>query len=108
MNITIYTPAGKDFEERVLFENDDGTVKNLTGYTSNIKVAKYFNSTPVVTITGVIESPPTSGIVKYSATKESLAILGFGTFVYSRYLYNNTGEVDSVVTGNFVILPSVS
>lgn len=107
MSTTIYTASGIDFEERVLYENNDGTVKDLTGYTSNIKVAKYFNSTPIITITGVVETPPTSGIVKYSATKESLSVLGFGSYFYSRYLYDSEGEVKSVTTGNFVITPSV-
>lgn len=107
MSTTIYTASGIDFQERVLYENDDGTIKDLTGYTSDIKVAKYFNSTPIITITGVVEIPATNGIVKYSAPKESLSVLGFGSYFYSRYLYDSEGEVKSVVSGNFVIIPSV-
>lgn len=105
---TIYAIAKENFEERALFQNPNGTTMDLTGaYTSVMKVAKYYDSTPIVTISGAIESPATGGIVKYTATPMQMSALGFGTHVYTRYLYDPTGKTVSVVSGNFVIIPSV-
>lgn len=105
---TIYANTKEDFEERALFQNSNGTAMDLTGgYTSTMKVAKYYNSTPIVTITGVPETPETTGIVKYTATALQMSALSYGTHVYTRYLYDPTGKTVSVVTGSFVILPTV-
>jgi hypothetical protein len=110
---TIYAFIGKDFEERVLYQNNNCTTKDLTGYTSHIKVAKYYESTPIVTITGAVETPATAGIVKYTAESDDIKELGYGTFVYSRYLLEPpvgdppTQKVHSVISGTFVVIPSI-
>ena len=107
MSTTIFAALGKDFEETVVFMNNNCTIKNLTGFTSNIKVSKFYNSSPVITITGIVQSPATSGAVKYTAPKELLSVLGYGSFFYTRYLYDDKGKVDSLVSGNFIITPSI-
>lgn len=107
MNKTIYTNFGADFEETFLYKNANGTPKDLTGYTSNIKVAKYFGAKPVITITGTVQIPATNGIVIYNAPKEIFLSFGFGTFFYTRYLYDSTGKIQSVITGDFVIIPNI-
>lgn len=105
---TIYANTKEDFEERALFQDFNGVTMDLTGtYTANMKVAKYYNSTPIVTITGAVETPATSGIVKYTATASQMSVLGYGTHVYTRYLYDSTGKAISVVSGSFVIVPTV-
>lgn len=105
---TIYASNKEDFEELSLFQNPDGTVKDLTGtFTSNIKIAKFYNTSPILTITGTVQSPATDGKVKYTATALQMAALSHGTFVYTKYLYDATGKVVVSTTGFFVIIPSV-
>ena len=108
MSATIYTQLGKDFLERALFENEAGAPMDLTGgYTTEIKVAKFYGQTATVTIPGVIEIPETNGIAKYELDAVSMEVLGFGTFVYTRYLYDSLGNTSAVVSGSFVVVPSV-
>jgi uncharacterized membrane protein len=105
---TLYATRTESFEERALFENADGTPKDLTGtFTSFIRVAKYYNTTPIVTISGTIDTPATLGTIKYTATALQMSALDYGSHVYTRYLYDVTGTAVSVVSGSFVIIPSV-
>lgn len=107
MSNTIYAINKDEFFERVLYENPDGSVKDITGHTSNIKVTKYFGSTQVITITGVIEAPATNGIVRYEAPIATWNNVIPGAYVYSRYLYDGTGKVVDVVTGDLILIPAV-
>ena len=105
---TLYAYKGKDFTENAIYLNANGTPMNVTGLTSQIKIAKYFNSTEDnLTISGAIVSPATSGTFLYTTTKELLSALNYGTHVYSRYLYDSLGKTMSVVNGNFIIIPTV-
>lgn len=104
---TIYAYDNSDFEEIVLYKNAQGAVMNLTGHTSVIKASKYYGSAVTLTINGTIQSPATNGIIKYNATALQLAVLEYGTNVYTRYLYDSLGKTVSVVNGSFVIIPTV-
>ena len=109
MNPTLYAYQGKDFEENAIFIEETGNPKNVSGHTSFLKIAKNYDSDAAnkITVNGTIVSPSSSGIFYYNATKESLLPLGYGKFVYTRYLVDSLGEVVNVVSGDFVIIPSV-
>jgi hypothetical protein len=118
----LYHTANSDFKERTLYENKDGSVKNVTNHSSYIKVAKYYGATPSVTIPGVFFTDGEDGIFSYTGTSSSLSVLGTGAFVYSRYLVEDPeepevppeegeepvpGKIVSVVSGSFIIIPAV-
>jgi hypothetical protein len=122
MSTTLYHTANSVFLERALYENKDGTVKNVSGHTSFIKVGKYYGDGLSVTIPGAFFTDGTDGIFAYTVSADVLAVLGFGAHVYSRYLVEDTlppvepidpedeplpGKVVSVVSGSFIIIPAV-
>lgn len=109
MSATLYAYQGKEFVETAVFLDFTGNPINVTGYTSYLKVAKYFDaaSDDTITITGVIVPPASSGIFQYTATKETILLLKYGKNVYTRYLVNQAGTVVNVVSGDFTVMPSV-
>lgn len=107
MSNTIYAVTTDEFFERVQYTNADGTVKDLTGHTSRIKVTKYYGSSLAITIQGVVEAPAVNGIVKYEAPSAIWAATEYGAHVYSRYLYDATNKVVDVVNGELILIPAV-
>lgn len=104
---TIYAYDNSDFALTVIHTNSLGTAINITGHTSVIKVTKFYGSSVVVSIPGVIQTPASSGTMKYSATALQLSVLEYGTNVYTRYLYDSLGNTVSVVNGSFILIPTV-
>lgn len=104
---TLYLHISEPFEERVMYKDDDNLPLNVTGHTSQIKIAKYFGDTSPIVVAGTIETPATNGIFKYSAAASAFTNLKFGTHVYTRYLYNSTGAVVSIVNGQLSLIPTV-
>lgn len=107
MSNTLYHTLGESFFERSLYENSDCTVKNVSGHTSYIKVAKYYESAAILTIPGALETNGTDGIFKYELAATNFASIQHGTYVYSRYLLDATPKIVSVVSGTLVLIPSV-
>jgi hypothetical protein len=109
MTTTLYAYQGKNFEESAVFLNDLGAPLDVTGHTSYLKVAKSYGSDPAntLTINGVIVTPASNGVFYYTATKENILTLSSGTHVYTRYLLNSSNAVVNIVSGEFVIIPSV-
>lgn len=107
MSTTIYAVNKDEFFERVLYENPDGSVKDLTGHSSLIRVTKYYGSSNTISINGTVETPATNGIVKYEAPFTIWNNVTAGAYVYSRYLYDNTGKVVDVVSGDLILIPAV-
>lgn len=109
MTQPIYYQQGEPFSEKVRFLNADGSVRNITGMTAKIMVAKYHEqTTTAVTINGTIDGDPTEGIFLFTATAAAMNVLPNGTLVFSRYLSDATPTVVSVATGQFVKMPAVS
>lgn len=107
MSNTIYAINKDEFFERVLYENPDGSVKDITGHTSLIRITKYFGSSAVIIINGAIEAPATNGIMKYEAPISTWTNITPGAYVYSRYLYDADDKVVDVVTGDLILIPAV-
>jgi hypothetical protein len=109
MTTTLYAYQGKDFEENALFLDEYGSVKDVAGHTSFLKIAKHYTAEAAnkITINGVIFPPSTNGIFYYTASKETILSLDYGSHVYTRYLVDPTGDVVNVVSGEFIIIPSV-
>ena len=107
MSETLYTVNKEDFFERKAYLNEDGTPKDLTGYTSLIRITKYYGSTNIIVIGGVVEIPTTNGFVKYEAPHTVWNNVTPGAYVYSRYLYDSTNKVVDIVSGDLILIPAV-
>lgn len=109
MTTTLYAYQGKEFVENAIFLDYTGNPINVAGYTSYIKVAKYYDAaaSDTITINGVIVPPASGGIFQYTASKETILTLKYGNHVYTRYLVDAFGKVTNVVSGEFTIVPSV-
>lgn len=104
---TLYLHVGEPFSERVMYKDDDDLPLNVTGHTSQIKIAKYFGDTTPIVVNGTILAPATNGIFNYAANASEFANLKFGTHVYTRYLYNSSNAVVSIVNGQLSLIPTV-
>lgn len=109
MGVTLYAYQGKDFTESAIFLNAQGLPINVLNHTSYIKVAKYYEApqASVITINGAAVTPTTLGIFEYAASKETILLLKHGSNVYTRYLLDEQNEVINVVSGEFIVIPSV-
>ena len=87
---------GASFSSDVTVTNSDGDVVDLTGYTTEAKMAKSYGADTTVTITSALASDPTTGVVELTLTDSQTAALDApARYVYDVYI---TKTVDSTVT----------
>ena len=55
---------GASFSSDVTVTNSDGNVTDLTGYTTEAKMAKSYGASDSVTITSALASDPTTGVIE--------------------------------------------
>ena len=102
---------GASFSTDVTVKDANGNAFNLTGYTSEAKLAKGYSSTRTrTTITSTISSDPTSGIVSLSLTPTQTNSLD----APERYVYDveitqtSSGNVTRVIEGLISVRPNVT
>ena len=87
---------GASFSSDVTVTNSDGDVVDLTGYTTEAKMAKSYGADTTVTITSALASDPTTGVVELTLTDSQTAALDApARYVYDVYI---TKTADSTVT----------
>ena len=55
---------GASFSSDVTVTNSDGNVTDLTGYTTEAKMAKSYDASDSVTITSALAHDPTTGVIE--------------------------------------------
>ena len=102
---------GANFSSDVTVKDANGNPFNLTGYTTEAKMAKGYASTRTRTsITSVIATDATSGVIALSLTATQTASLD----APDRYVYDvaitqtSTGTVTRVIEGIITTRPNVT
>ena len=102
---------GANFSSDITVKDANGNAFNLTGYTTEAKMAKGYASTRTrTTITSAVASDATTGVVSLSLTSTQTAALD----APERYVYDveitqtSTGTVTRVIEGIITTRPNVT
>ena len=100
---------GASFSSDVTVTNSDGNVTDLTGYTTEAKMAKSYGASDSVTITSALASDPTTGVIELTLNDTQTGALGApARYVYDVYItQTSTSTVTRVIEGVITINPRV-
>jgi hypothetical protein len=97
---------GSTFSTDLLLEDENGDYLQLSGYTANSQIRKWYtSSTPAATFTTTINS--NTGIVSLSLTANQTSNLVSGRYVYDVEV-NDGAIVSRVVEGVVTVTPQVT
>ena len=101
---------GANFSSDVTVKDANGNAFDLTGYTTQAKLAKGYSSTRTRTsMTSVIGTESTSGVVALALTATQTAALDAERYVYDvEITQTSTGVVTRVIEGLITVRPNVT
>ena len=100
---------GASFSSDVTVTNSDGAVVDLTGYTTEAKMAKSHGAASTTTITAAVADDATTGVVQLTLTDQQTANLDApARYVYDVYItQTSTSTVTRVIEGVITVNPRV-
>ena len=101
---------GANFSSDVTVKDANGNAFDLTGYTTQAKLAKGYSSTRTRTsMTSVIGTESASGVVALGLTATQTAALDAERYVYDvEITQTSTGVVTRVIEGLITVRPNVT
>ena len=101
---------GANFSSDVTVKDANGNAFNLTGYTTEAKMAKGYASTRTRTsITSTIATDATSGVVALAMTAAQTAALDAERYVYDVEITQTSGGAKTrVIEGQITVFPQVT
>ena len=101
---------GASFSSDVTVKDANGNAFDLTGYTTQAKLAKGYSSTRTRTsMTSVIATDAASGVVALALTATQTAALDAERYVYDvEITQTSTGVVTRVIEGLITVRPNVT
>ena len=98
---------GSTFSTDLTLNDEDGNAIDLTNFTANSQIRKWYTSTnPVATFTTNINT--TDSIVTLSLTANQTSNLQSGRYVYDCELTSLNGAVSRIVEGIVTVTPQVT
>jgi len=99
---------GASFSSDVTVTNSDGDAVDLSGYTTEARMAKSYGGT-TTTITAAVASDATTGVVELSLTDaQTTALDAPARYVYDVYItQTSTSTVTRVIEGVITVNPKV-
>ena len=101
-NITI--DQGSSFTTTVNLTDESGNVLDLTGYSAESQIRRWYTSNTAVNFTTALAN----GVISLSLTANSTANLVYGRYVYDVKLTDPANTVTRVVEGIVTVTPGVS
>jgi hypothetical protein len=102
LNISI--EQGAKFERNILVRNNNGTSKDLTGYSARMQVRPTFASSTILleatTANGLISINGPGGIVTISISADITTPLDWSVAVYDLEIYINATEIIRILEGS--------
>lgn len=102
----IVVDQGTTFSTELLLEDDAGDPINLTGYSVQGQIRKWYTSSNVVSFVATVPTP-TNGIIKLSLTANTTLGMDYGRYVYD-VITVSSGTVSRIVEGILTITPEVT
>ena len=108
---TLFVNQGADYSFEISLANDDGTEKDLTGYTARAYFAKSPYSVTKTQIIAEVASPATAGVVTFRFTPEITNAVKGGSYLYdAEIIFADSDETitERILEGVLEIVPSIS
>lgn len=103
----IVLDQGTTFNTLLTLTDDAGDPLDLTGYTAEGQVRKWYTSNTAITFTINIPQP-TTGIIELSLTSTATANMMYGRYVYDVVTIDGVGNVTRIVEGILTVTPEVT
>ena len=101
-NITI--DQGSSFTTTINLTDDAGNVLDLTGYSANSQIRRWYTSNTAVDFTTALAN----GVITLTLTSNTPANLVYGRYVYDVKLTDPANTITRVVEGIVTVTPGVS
>ena len=101
-NITI--DQGSSFTTTINLTDDAGNVLDLTGYSANSQIRRWYTSNTAVDFTTALAN----GVITLTLTSNTTANLVYGRYVYDVKLTDPANTITRVVEGIVTVTPGVS
>jgi len=98
---------GSDFSVTINYNNDDGSPKDLTGYTARSQMRRSYYSIANTSFTANI-SDAQNGEITISLLSNVSANVKAGRYVYDLEVVSNTNVVTRVIEGIVTVMPEVT
>lgn len=98
---------GADFNVTITYNNDDGTAKDLTGYTVRSQMRRSYYSSSNVAFVGTVTNA-VLGELDLSLTSNVTNSLKPGRYVYDVEVVDPANKVTRIVEGIVTVLPGVT
>lgn len=105
---------GSDVAFELHLNNDDGSIKDLSGYSGSAKMKKSFNSDSDNTyaFTAVVADPASQGILTLTMTNTLTDTIKAGRYVFDTEISFNDSDgnaiVERILEGRIHVTPSVT
>ena len=103
-NLVIET--GTDFSSTISLKDSIGNSLNLTGYTANSQMRKWYTSNSYVSFT--TNTLDTTGNIILTLTSTQTANISYGRYVYDVLLKDNSNNISKVAEGIVIVNPSAT
>ena len=104
--LNLLLEKGTDFDATFNIQNEDNTTPlNLTGYTADAKMRRYYSTTSTDFTVGFVDRY--NGILKISMTNAATAALDPRRYVYDIVLTSPQGIKTRVIEGILEVTPGV-
>lgn len=100
----IVIDQGTTFNTEIYLTDDAGNALDLTAYTANSQIRKWYTSSNAISFTVSLSS----GLVNLSLTSNTTASLDAGRYVYDVILRDGSNTITRVVEGIVTVTPRVT
>jgi hypothetical protein len=102
----IVIDQGAAFSAEISVTDDNSDVVNLSGYTANAQMKKWYTSTNSVSFSTSINAE--EGLVTISLTTAQTANIEFGRYVYDVIIHDANNVSTKIVEGIAMVTPTVT
>jgi len=106
--IELNLDQGADFRFDMTVTNDDGTAKDVTGYTFSSSMKKsYYSTNATANLTSTILNS-SNGLVRFSITAANNATIKAGRYLFDIKQIDDLNNVSRIVEGLIIVNPGIT
>ena len=102
----LYIDQGQTFEYTISLKDASGDPMNLTGYTANAQIRKWYTDTTTTAFTIAVNA--VAGTIALSLSANATAVFEAGRYLYDAVVTDSTGKKTRVKEGMAIINPGVT
>lgn len=102
----IVIDQGGAFSAEINVVDDNNDIVNLSGYTANAQMKKWYTSSNSVTLSTAISAE--EGLVTISLTTAETSVIEFGRYVYDVIIHDANNVSTKIVEGIATVTPTVT